>query len=439
MKIAILKQHFYRYIDRAEYAIAISLVVGTFATMVPQEYSSYLSDRNKRIERLNKNPFNHINVDYISFEKYQWMTDRNNWKSASLKPNDLSSKKNNYKDEVIETINSWLIKKTKKEANNNEVDPESLQKLAEMNGRAIATSSFRQKSSGQIINGETVGVDNNSIGENGNLPPNIKTKVEQQKYFIVQESGGARRYDPKQFRTSKKRQNLESMSANSKQKVGIIGGKNIEKDESIFQSIMHIFRAILYKDTKKYGQVINSNYDQYGNKIKKQKTTTKQQDVMVSEKEEDYGIGSGIGNDNQKQSEDNIIFLIPTFIIDGNLQQINSFNEIKKISASNSTSATNFQMLANLEYIFEKCWYQKYKNVYGNNFISAIFTVLYDRNGKVSDVTINEIDDKVDYEHRKKFVNDVTDMLFACDISKTQHLTKMNYNIWGKIKIQFRS
>jgi len=437
MKIAILKQHFYRYIDRAEYAIAISLVVGTFATMVPQEYSSYLSDRNKRIERLNKNPFNHINVDYISFEKYQWMTDRNNWKPASLKPNDLNSKKNNYKDEVIETINSWLIKKTKKETYNNEVDPESLQKLAEMNGRAIAASSFKQKSSGQIINGETVGVDNNSIDKRGNLPPNIKTKVEQQKYFIVQESGGARRYDPKQFRTNRKKQNLESVSANSKQKVGIIGGKNIEKDESIFQSIMHIFRAILYKDTKKYGQVINSNYDQYGRKIKKQKTIT-QKNIVISENEEDYDFSDGIAYDNNKPVEDDVSFFIPTFIIDGNLQQINSFNEIKKISASNSMSATNFQMLANLEYVFEKCWYQKYKNVYGNNFVSAVFTASYDRDGKVSNITINDIDDKVDYEYRKKFVNDITDMLFACDISKTQHLTKMNYNIWGKIKIQFR-
>ena len=139
MKIAVFKQHFYKYISKAEFAMALSAVVGTIGTNFVSGYSSYLTDRNDRIERLNKKPLNYIYVDYISFDDYQKMIDRRNWKPASLRPKqdeNSSRKKIIQKEQIITTVNDWLAKNTKKnnsENQENEISTESLQQLAKDN------------------------------------------------------------------------------------------------------------------------------------------------------------------------------------------------------------------------------------------------------------------------------------------------------------------
>ena len=151
MDIFTFKQHFYKYISKAEFAMALSAVVGTIGTNFVSGYSSYLTDRNDRIERLNKKPLNYIYVDYISFNDYQKMIDRRNWKPASLRPKqdeNSSRKKIIQKEQIITTVNDWLSKNTKKNnsANQeNEVSMESLQQLAKDNNVVSNTIEFHSQ------------------------------------------------------------------------------------------------------------------------------------------------------------------------------------------------------------------------------------------------------------------------------------------------------
>ena len=105
-KIIAFKQHFFKYINKAEYAMALSAVAGSFCTTIIQSYSSYLSDRNARIERINKTPLNYIYVDYISYEMYEQIIDKRNWKSSAErdKIEQMTIKNNEQKTKKQDTI-----------------------------------------------------------------------------------------------------------------------------------------------------------------------------------------------------------------------------------------------------------------------------------------------------------------------------------------------
>ena len=484
MKAITIKQHFYKYISKAEYAMAYSMVFGSIATSIVNGYSSYLSDRNKRIERLNKKPLNHIWVDYVSYEDYLKIIDRRNWKpSSSKKIEDV--KQNNKKDQILSTLNQWLAEQTKQQKNENEINENSLQKLANMTKNEINTEKSIQKQDDFTKENNTLtqtntGKDdvnlqpilptkekkgNNKVkyrmiesvskigslsGKNkANVLPPSRQEIQQPKYFVVQEAGGYSRYNPKQFRLNNQKQNIELTAKGSKQIVGKIAGKNIEKDESIFQSLAHIWRMLIYKDTKKYGQVINSNYDQYGNRIKttrmtKRKRTSAKRQTQEKEQLIEYIIEDDDKKENQATNElqkqenvnRNIEFLIPTFIIDGNLQNFTDNELYKDEILNNKISTIDAQALGYLEYTLENCWYKKYSQKY-NNFINAVFEIKYNKEKQITGAKIISMDNNINIEQQKQFIQDVSDMLSRCDISGTKNLSQDNYNIWGKIKIQF--
>ena len=453
MKLWTIKQNFYKYISKTEYAMAFSIVFGSLGTKFVNDYSKYLSDRNKRIERINKQPLNHIWVDYITYEQYLQMIDRKNWKPSAMRniAEQQDDKSIINKDTVINSVNNWLVKQTKKENNTNEVNPDSLRQLSEMQ-QDMNMQSRPKVNDEQNINKENNIVKKNDyvqtesiskIGELSNsnnktiLPPGKQKESEKQKYFVVQEAGGYSRYDPSQFKKNNKKQNIELMTKNSKQKVGKIAGKEIEKDESVFQSLAHIWRSLIYKDVKKYGQVIDSRFDQYGNRIKitpkkkkvrNNKTPTVNNDTMKEEKE--------LIKSEQQQS---IRFINPTITIDGNLQQISDYNNFQQIAVTNNITAIYLKALSKLEYTFESCWYQKYRNKYGNNFADAILELHYNKNKQIIEIKILNIDKNLSSSQQKEFIQDITTMMTSCKIEDIQNLNTNNYNMWGKITIQFLS
>ena len=105
---ALFRQHFFQYINKAEFTIALSSVFGTIASTILFGYSSYLSDRNDRIRRINKTPLNHIYVDYISYEDYVKMIDKRN-KFKSGKESEEYYK--NLGKEIDELFEKGILKK----------------------------------------------------------------------------------------------------------------------------------------------------------------------------------------------------------------------------------------------------------------------------------------------------------------------------------------
>ena len=484
MNIFIFKQHFYKYINKADFAIMLPAVVGTIATTFLNGYSSYLSDRNKRIERLNAKPLNHIYVDYISFEDYEKMIDRRNWKPASLRQKQEEEQKEtvkiNKKEKLINTVNEWLTKNTNKQkdkGNNDEVSAESLKQLSIDNKTATVESKNQSQVDKQLVNiKQKVNIDTNTNNENAktntiykyriidsiskigqskngqktqNLPP-MKIKIEEPKYFVVQSSVGGRRYDPEEFRARHAKQRIEQTTA-VKKKVGKIGSKEIAKDDNIFQSMMHIWRKILFIKVDEKNQIINSKYDQYGNRIKDYesinmlKKNKKAKKSNVANKKNEYNKNSQEGvSENYTENidkNDNInkipSFIVPTFHIDGNLQKMSEYNKFREIATKNNLNAIDLQTLAYLEYIIENCWHSKYHEKYGNNVVDTSFVISYTRNMKPYEIQFEKIDPKLSKARQQSFKNDVIKMISSCDISYIKSIQQANYNLWGKIRIKF--
>ena len=450
MDIFTFKQHFYKYISKAEFAMALSAVVGTIGTNFVSGYSSYLTDRNDRIERLNKKPLNYIYVDYISFNDYQKMIDRRNWKPASLRPKqdeNTSRKKIIQKEQIITTVNDWLSKNTKKNnsANQeNEVSTESLQQLEKDNNFISNdyTLNVQEQDIETTENNTTTDATSAYVNvvskisgkKNNNLPPIKKKEKEQMRYFVVQDSTG-RRYNPRDYGGRETKQLIQLKESEKKKPIGTIAGQAIEKDDNIFQSILKIWRTILFIKTDKNNQIINSNYNQYGDKITQ--ANEKKQEKPLTKRIISNITGKNRNETHNGQEDIQINFIVPTFHIDGNLQKMTEYNKFKEIATENNLSAFELQTLSYLEYAFEDCWHKQFNDKYGNNYINALFSVAYTQNGEIYEIKLESLNTKLSQAKQKIFKNDIVNLLTSCDIKEIKNLSKDNYRLWGKVKIKF--
>ena len=168
----------------------------------------------------------------------------------------------------------------------------------------------------------------------------------------------------------------------------------------------------------------------------------KYNDVKTSPSEiEEQRYQSGIAeiensNLEAKKQKQQQIFK-PVFTIDGNLQKMNEYNDFQKLVNSNNVGLDDVQMLSYLEYTIEKCWYQKYNKKYKYNTIASSFLITYNNDGNLDKIQLKRIDEDIDKNSRKTFINDVVNMFKSCDISKTKYLTANNYNLWQEIVVNF--
>ena len=460
---ALFRQHFFQYINKAEFTIALSSVFGTIASTILFGYSSYLSDRNDRIRRINKTPLNHIYVDYISYEDYVKMIDKRNWKPVAErieKEKQETIKQQNEKtfqykkDELINSINTWLVNKTKKQQqqNNMEVDNKSLMELAKFNNintdninnnfqSNVQKAEIKEDENIKVDNQENIQVraNNSKIAELSNksniLPPGKKKKQEGTKYFIVKEPGSILSYDPADYRRKHIKQDIRLKK--DRQKVGVIGGQEISKDESIFVSIFNIWKALIYKvePNKKEHVVINSNYDQYGRRIRRDSVVSK--NISHGTKKANNNINEE-EKEEKKEVENEMVFLEPTFKIDGKVSKISNNPETQKLIIDEVITKESLEVLIYLEYEIETCWYNEfYKN--GYTHIPSTFSVDYDKNGNVKSIKIKNIqkNENISKEQKDFFVKSFVSIMKNCNIKANKRISNKNYNLWGKIKLSF--
>ena len=117
MKIGNFKKHFFSYVSKAEYTMALTSVISSIIMTLGKGYWGYLDDRNKRIERINNKPINNIFIDYITYDNYVKILDRSKWKPAEIriaKEKIEEQKRQNENNGFVETINGWLKNKTQK-------------------------------------------------------------------------------------------------------------------------------------------------------------------------------------------------------------------------------------------------------------------------------------------------------------------------------------
>ena len=487
MKLAEFKKHFYSYISKKDYITAITAILGSLTTTFVTGYSSYLSDRNDRIRRLNKTPINRIMVDFITYEEYERRINPDNWKPSSQRPIEEDT---SYKNEGFSGyLKHWLsTQNTKKHSNNYEINAEDLQALmaenTEYNELQNNTKMTNTKETENNINNKLS--DHNEtkldkkkkkkaqtrfeksiskIGElsnstnNGNLPPSIK-KIEKVKYFVVRDGADGITNDPLKLRLQKGKQNIE-LQKSMKQSIGTIGGQEIKKDDSIFSTMGYIFKKILRLTDKPQYQVIDSRYDQYGNRIQdaeylKRKKRTKEKMAKLNQekrKKKEAKTTKAIGNNEQnieqnssqnneieEHSDNNdsnkkIEFIIPIFKIDGNLQNMSSYQTLQSISTSRNLGVHEKKTMAFLEYQFERCLYQTLKNYVDKNFTITI-QLEYNDNAELQKIKILQKrtnDMPTDFA---SYQNEIINNLKKCNIINNNYISENNYSIWGVIKLK---
>ena len=386
-KIKKFRDNVYKYISKADLFIAFTTILSSLATTTISSMYSYLNDRDAMIIRKRNYPTNHINIDFISEDRYLQIIDEDNWKPARLRD-----------------INAELEKHKKEEIQKHK--------------------------------------------DEDNLPPSIKkvNKIEPVEYFVVSEGAGEFR-DPNKFRKNNKQSVRETTKIGKY--AGVVGEEQI-RHESIFKSIFRVFQGLVgYKDKKK-SVVINSNYDKYGRKIKNsykyqqngqkvsQKTLKQQQQEeieklqsQIAEKERQ------IAEIREKQEE--AMMKVRQFVIDGNLQAMDGYNALNDIATAGNKNSKIVRMLAMLEYKYEQCWY-KISKKYSKIPISVDYTIDYDENYNPIRIKMTKLKGRQDLyrKYLQKIQIDAKDTIQNCDISKVDGLTKQKYKYWKQIKLTFK-
>lgn len=394
-KIKTFRDNFYKYIGKADLFIAFTTILSSLATTTISSMYTYLNDKDSIILRKANNPTNHINIDFISEDRYLEMIDESKWLSAE------------ERDKKIE------IEKQQKE---------ELQKHK----------------------------------DEDNLPPSAKkvNKIQQIEYFVVSEGDGEFR-DPRYYRRNNK------VSTSETTKIGKYAGQVGEEQihhESVFKSLLRVFRGIFGYNDKKKHIVIDSRYDKYGRRI--DKTTyyyggglingkgagnkNKQKTLKQQQQEEIELLQQQIAEKERKitemrEKQEEAMIKVRQFVIDGNLQAMDGFNALNDIAMDGNKNSKIVRMLAMLEYKYEQCWYKSSKK-YSKIPISVDYIVDYDENQNPVNIKLIKIKGRKDLyqKHINNLKRDAKNAIQKCDISKVDDLNKRNYKYWKQVKLTFK-
>ena len=120
------KEQFYKYIDKKDFALAVSVVFSMFVSTALSSIYNYLDDKEKMYLQRAEHPPKRINVKFISFAEYEYMTNPDNWKPAILRNAD-EEMVNEYRSKMSAVMTSLMNQK-------------SIQKLTKSDKLAIAKS-----------------------------------------------------------------------------------------------------------------------------------------------------------------------------------------------------------------------------------------------------------------------------------------------------------
>lgn len=386
-KLKTYRDRFYKYINKADFIIAITTILSSVATTTISSMYSYLDDKEYYTLKKLNNEINHINIDFIDEDEYFRRIDEDNW---------LSSKERDEK----------LAQQQKEQ--------EELQKQKDEN----------------------------------NLPQMIKKKniVQNTKYFVVRDEDGLYR-DVYKYRKENKSSTTKEQKEEIGKYAGRIGHEDIRK-ESVGKSIIRIFKGLFgYKEVKKH-IVINSKYDQYGRRIDRAdnrvvvnsqgKTLKQQRQEEIDELQRQIAEKERKIVELREKQEDAMI-KVRQFTLDGSLQAMDSHNALLEATKAGNKSSKIIRMMAMLEYKYEQCWYKKSK-YYSKVPISVDYVVDYDKDFNPVKIRLVKVKGSVS-KHKKyidKMKNEAKYLLQTCDISKVDGLKKSNYKYWKQVKLTFQ-
>ena len=148
-----VKKKIFEYIKYGDLLLVFSTIITSFITFELRSISSYLDDKNARIQRLKDKPLNYVKINYISYDLYKSLlsVDNENLLIDDISINNISNNNTNdvsYNDDNS-TIKDDIVSTAKSIGNKISISMSNLDKLT---------------------------IQNDSHKNYGNLPPEMQVK-----------------------------------------------------------------------------------------------------------------------------------------------------------------------------------------------------------------------------------------------------------------------
>ena len=409
-----VKKKIFEYIKYGDLLLVFSTIITSCITFELRSISSYLDDKNARIQRLKEKPLNYVKINYISYDLYKSLlsVDNENLLIDDISINNISNNNTNdvpYNDDNS-TIKDDIVSTAKSIGNKISISMSNLDKLT---------------------------IQNDSHKNYGNLPPEMQVKKQNNQdedYFVVQANFGKRQSIEDLKKNGKKHVELYNNTDDNQSLVGTIGGQEIRK-ETIKETLINIWYSALHIKKKKYNSlIVNTNYDRYGNKRNNnvKKTTSVKNNKLINDNIQLNNI-----NELQNGIDTNNNSYIQHIILDGNLQKLTDNSSMSDSNVILTYDMNLLLVISRLEYQLELCW-SKYAKKYNNTSMSYTYLVSYDVNGLPTNVKfIRKTLPEFQEDNSQMMKKDIQDTIERCNILEVNGLNDNNYKFWKDIEITF--
>ena len=455
MGIRKFKEQFYKYIDKKDFALAVSVVFSMFVSTALSSIYNYLDDKEKMYLRRAEHPPNRINVKFISFAEYEYMINSDNWKPAVLRNAD-EEMLNEYHSKMSSVMTSLMNQK-------------SIQKLTKSDKLAIAKSLIAGKFKRENPNVDTTDLKEEEmvnimsdrwksktvkkkkkkkVATKGNIPtiviPNQKKAKEGDEYFVVSNGDGSRLRNPDEERLDEKNPLRDTNRAVTLAEAQYYANKNADDGEGFFQRIKNILYAIVGKKKKDpRAMVVDTRYDRYGNRID-------QSTLTAGRRVEDYTpeinpLKTATQKADNKQSQ-TTPEVVKTVKVNPVLQYLKLDGELDDMNgaARNLAMAEDAQgyetsvMISKIELNLEQCW-NRYIKKYKDSGIKLTYLLTFNpkRYPESAKVIQKVVPQTTSDSVLREMERDAISVLNSCKFSDIKEMKKSNYKYWKEVQITF--
>ena len=460
MGIRKFKEHFYKYIDKKDFALAVSVVFSMFVSTALTSIYNYLDDKEKMYLRRAEHPPKRINVKFISFAEYEYMTNPDNWKPAILRNADEETI-NEYHGKMSAVMTSLMNQK-------------SIQKLTKSDKLAIAKSLIAGK-----FKRENPDVDTTNLKEEamvnimsdrwksktvrkkkkkkkeqqkvtqGNLPTMVGVQTNKAKagdeYFVVSNGDGRQPRNPDEERLDEKNPLRDTNRAVSLSEARYYANKHADDGEGFFQRVINVLYAIVGKKKKDpRAMVVDTRYDRYGNRID-QSTITAGRRVENNTQSVSPVASATLSSAQNTTSQvtpeaAKVIKVNPVLQylkLDGELDDINGAARNLAIAEDAQGYDTSI-MISKIELNLEQCW-NRYIKKYKDSGIKLTYLLTFNpqRYPESAKVIQKIVPDTTSDAVLREMERDVISVLNSCVFSEIKEMKRSNYKYWKEVQVTF--
>ena len=460
MGIRKFKEHFYKYIDKKDFALAVSVVFSMFVSTALTSIYDYLDDKEKMYLRRAEHPPKRINVKFISFAEYEYMTNPDNWKPSILRNAD-EEMVNEYHSKMSAVITSLMNQK-------------SIQKLTKSDKLAIAksliagkfkrenpdvdTTNLKEEEMVNIMSdrwkSKTVGKKKKKKKEQktvaqGNLPTMVGVQTNKAKagdeYFVVSNGDGGQQRNPDEERLDEKNPLRDADRPVTLAEARYYANKHADDGEGFFQRIKNVLYAIVGKKKKDPRMmVVDSRYDRYGNRIDRS-TITAGRRVENNTQSASLVAAATASNANNTtpqaaQEAAKTITVNPVLQylkLDGELDDMNGAAR-NLAMAEDAQSYETIIMISKIELNLEQCW-NRYIKKYKDSGIKLTYLLTFNpkRYPESAKVIQKVVPQTTSDSVLREMERDVLSVLNSCKFSDINEMKQSNYKYWKEVQVTF--